>query len=126
MAKRRAKYIRHSIATKLAAVQARIGGEPIKEVTSRYRINNALLYNWIAAYKDGKLGDPPAASEPKKAANSSLQDVYNERVRRAIVLLRQAEDEVERLKKQGKLKEADTAHLHAQLALRILQGDNGR
>lgn len=113
---------RYSEETKIAAVAALESGVNYRDVLKRFKLSasqNALLYGWRKKY--AKAAKPNGSAAPK-----TPERVFDDRVRQAILLLRQAEQEVERLKRGGKIKEADTAHLYAGLALRMLQGDNGR
>ena len=126
MAKRR-KRRTHSQATKLAAVKAKKSGESWKAVTERYKVVSSVLNGWIKAYDAGELGDTEEdAKEPAGKAKQPKLDVSNSAVHRAIVALREAEANVDMRKRTGKLKKADEAHTLAQLALRILEGDDGR
>ena len=111
-------------ATKRAVAQAVIGGETYEHVAKRMKVSKSSIDRWIKQYQAGELGpvsDGAATDKPK-----TPEHLFNDRVRKAIVLLRQANEEVERMKQTGTLKEADTAHLYAGLALRMLQGDNGK
>lgn len=113
-----------SDSTKIAAVQALESGEKYSEVCKRFKIKgHGGLYLWRKQYAAGKL-----LPEQKAKANGAApaKEKTRDYVREAVSLLRQAQDEVERLKQQGTIKEADTAHLYAGLALRILEGDSGR
>lgn len=108
--------------TKIAAVAALVSGVNYKEVMKRFGVrSNALLYVWRKKYAN-RL---PAKEKAAAPAERTPERVFDDRVREAIALLRRADKEVERMKREGKLKEADAAHLYAQLALRMLQGDNG-
>lgn len=115
----------YSETTRKAAVEALERGDNYRDVMKRFKIrssSNGLLYSWRKKYAAGatpaKLGRPP--KQPAPVSDEA------DRVRKAIVLLRQAEDDVDRRKREGKLREADNAHLYAGLALRLLQGDNGK
>lgn len=109
----------YSEKTKIAAVAALESGVHYKEVMKRFNIRStAQIYSWRNKYAGGAKVNDAAPKTPER--------VFDDRVRQAILLLRQAEQEVDRLKRSGKIKEADTAHLYAGLALRMLQGDNGR
>jgi transposase-like protein len=112
---------------KIQAVEALNAGERVNDVLKRFKCSSPTLYDWRKKYAAGEYGKPNGvaaetpAPKPKKPGA-----MFDDRVRRAIVLLREVEAEVDRMKREGKLREADSAHLHAILALRILQGDNGR
>lgn len=133
----RRKRRRFSDAQKIAVVEALQTSTP-SEVIERFKLSWSMLKRWRREYKAGKLGADQDASEavhvkgaPKlsnllRAPKKTPERMFDERVRKAIVLLRQAEEEIERMKHAGTLKEADTAHLYAGLALRLLQGDNGK
>lgn len=116
-----------SDATKIAAVELLAGGQGYAAVCKRFKIKSvSQLYKWRKQYAS-KL-KPRAHSKMNGATRGkgmTPEALFDDRVRQAVILLRHAEDEVERLKRQGKIKEADSAHLYAGLALRILQGDNG-
>ncbi len=116
-----------SDATKIAAVEALLSGEHYAAVGKRFKIkSHSRLYEWRKAYSQGKLGAGAKSNGAAPAKPKTPEALFDDRVRQAVILLRHAEEEVERLKRQGKIKEADSAHLYAGLALRILQGDNGR
>jgi transposase-like protein len=124
-----------SNATKLKAVQAYKEGERATDVIKRFKINSSMLYRWANEQERGKThkqpGRPLKAKQLSKSAEMpdeqlSRDEDYAARVRRAIKLLRDAEEDVDRRKREGKLREADNAHLYAGLALRLLQGDNGK
>lgn len=120
-----AKRKNYRTATKVAAAEALQSGQRYSEVAKRYGVSAQTLYTWSKQHKAGLLSDSKVKISPPDAP-STPERVFDERVRQAIGLLRRAEDEVERLKKERKIKEADNAHLYAMLALRLLQGDNGR
>jgi transposase-like protein len=112
-------------AEKIAAVEALASGVTYKDVQKQFKAVPSQLYAWRKQYAAGELqakGTKGAAAAKAKTPEA----LFDDRARQAIILLRHAEDEVERMKQQKKLKEPDAAHLYAQLALRILQGDNGR
>lgn len=140
MTKKRTKTA-YTLETKLAAVQDLTAGKmKTREVLQKHGINSAAaLHRWREQHEAGELKASPGAANGKAAAKLNGHDagadastgmtpeaMFQSRVHEAIVLLRQGEREVERLKQQRKIKEPDTAHLYAQLALRKLQGDNGR
>lgn len=126
----RKRRIAHSADTKIAAVEMLNSGAKHREVLAKYGIVSSLLHAWRKQYMAGKFGKPKGQATAKVQATRTEhltpEVLFQDRVQRAITLLRQAEKEVERLKLEKKILEADTAHLHAQLALRLLQGDNGR
>lgn len=120
---------RYKQSVMLAAVRELQGGTSPEEIAERLGCSSRLLYKWRV--KLGKLSKQPAPKEAKAngahaPAGLTPEKLFNTRVHEAIVLLRQAQSEVDRLKAAGKIKEPDTAHLYAQLALRTLQGDNGK
>lgn len=132
MAKRKRRK-RLPEATKIEAVKAVMSGESVATVTERYSIVPSMLYNWKRKYQNGALGSKPSKAKANghggaievRTAGLTPEAMFDARVRDAIIYLRHAQQEVERLKSERKIKEPDAAHLLAQLALRKLQGDNG-
>lgn len=118
---------RFSDRKKIAAVEAINAGGNYRDVCKRYKCTDVSLRTWRKQYAEGKFGNASdATAETPVAKGKTPEALFDDRVRQAVILLRHAEAEVERMKQQKKLKEPDAAHLYAQLALRLLQGDNGR
>lgn len=127
----RRKKIKHTVATKIAAVEEVKNGAKHADVAAKYNIVDSLLRTWRTKHAAGEYakkqsnGHAPVKAREHVPASMTPERVFDDRVREAIALLRRADKEVERLKNKGTIKEPDSAHLYAGLALRILQGDNG-
>jgi transposase-like protein len=122
------KRRQNSEETRREAVEASMSGnESIEEVAKRFKISRGQLYTWRMKWNR----EQPKAKGAKAKANGAHEPVrltpealFTSRVNRAIVTLRQAQREVQRLVAERKIKAPDKAHLLALLALLELQGDN--
>jgi len=132
----------HSPKFKRNAVEAVNAGESIRSVSQRLKLAQSVLSRWCRRYHaeglDG-LYRKNAKRKGKAKAKANGQDpapdaiearltpeaLFTSRVNRAIVLLRNAWQEVKRLEGQHKIKGPDKAHSLAYVALLELQGDNG-
>lgn len=128
-----------SVQQKREAVEAFIGGQTRASVCEAHKLAPSLLDYWRKQYDAGELGEKLAKSKVRGRANGKHHDepdaiearrltpeaLFTSRVNRAIVLLRQAWQEVRRMEAQRKIKGPDKAHSLAYVALLELQGDNG-
>ena len=136
------KRARRSISTamKVAAVEEVRAGAKVGAVLAKYNIVGSMLANWRHQHASGVLqkklngqlkgtlkgnGNGHAA-EHVPLEGMTPEKLFNSRVQKAIITLRDAWKQVKEMEAAGKLAEPDTAHLLANLALKYLQGDYGR